>query len=228
MFKTSTLPMHRNPLNVPVNCDRCGTPMTADGVDYVCPKKAEDGPAGCLIMPINAESLSLQAAAQLLKRVMNDSTIEVLTQDVMRMSWEMSAMQEARLKGSESSIKELNLRQQQVLQPVEQELASYEEVAEEVHRINAAKMGLIYESQIAQEELDKLAFMMDPEGLKEDARDMAAYLKDADPEETRLLLSIFVREIRVGPESAEVFYTHPLPDEKNQPKIVSDRIALVA
>ena len=226
MFKTATLPEHRNPLNVPVNCDNCATPMTTNGPDYVCLKNAEHGPAGCPTVPVNSENLSVQVATQLLKRVMNDGTIAVLIEDVQRASSEMSRTQEERLQNSESSIEELNLLKQQVLQPVEQKLATYQEVAEEINRINATRMGLTYESQIAQEELDKLAFISDPEGLREDARDMAAHLEDTDPEETKRLLDIFVREIRVGPESADIFYTHPLPDEQNHPKVASDRIAL--
>ena len=228
MFKTATLPMHRNPLNVPVNCDNCGTPMTTDGADYACPTNAGHGPASCPITPVNAEILSLQAAAQILRRLTSDSTVAVLTGDVLRTSLEASRLQEERLQRSESSIEELNLLKQQLLEQVEKKLATYEEVAEEINRINAARTGLTYESQIAQEELDKLAFIADPEGLKEDAQNLAAHLPDADPEEIRMFLSIFVQEIRVGPESAEIHYTHPLPDEQNHPKIAFDRIALAA
>ena len=226
MFKTATLPMHRDPLNVQVICDNCDIPMTANGVNYVCPKNAEHGSASCPVRPVNAENLSVQAATQILRRVMNDSTIAVLTEDVLRAASEMSRTQEERLQNSESSIEKLNLLKQQLLQPVEQKLVTYQEVAEEIHLINASTMGLIYESQIAQEELDKISFIADPAGLEEEARNMADHLEDTDPEETKRLLNIFVREIRVSPESAEVLYTHPLPDEQNRPKIASDRIAL--
>ena len=92
----------------------------------------------------------------------------------------------------------------------EQKLATYPEVAEEINHINAIKMGLAYESQVAQEELDKLAFISNTEGLREDARDIITYFQDAEPEEIRALLNIFIREIRVGPELAEILYSHPV------------------
>ena len=226
MFKTATLPEHRIKMDLPVNCGNCGTPMTTDGVNYFCPKNAEHGPHICPTLPVNAESLAVQVATQLLKRLMNDATIAVLTEDVLRAASEMSRTQGERLQNSESAIAELNLLKEHTLRPVERSLATYQEVAADIHRINATRMGLAYESQIAQEELDKLAFISDPDGLREDARGMAAHLDEAAPEDTRQLLNIFVSAIRVGPESAEIFYTYPLPDDENRPEVASDRVAL--
>ena len=226
MFKKATLPGPQNPLKAQVNCANCGTPMTATGDNYVCPVNDERGPDHCPTMPAGIGRLTIQVATRLLKRVMNDSAIAALTADVQQASSEISRTQEKRLRRSESSIEELDALKARVLQPVEQNLATYQEVAEEVHRINVAKTGLAYESQVAQEEIDKLAFIGDPDGLREDARDMAAHLEDADPEEVRGLLNPFVREIRVGPKSAEVIYSHPLPDEQNRATVASDHIAL--
>ena len=135
-------------------------------------------------------------------------------------------MQQQRLQDAEASLKDLGRLKQQVLRPVEQKLATYPDVAEEVNRINAAGMGLVYESQVAQDEIEKLAFISDTEGLREDARDITAHLDDADLEETMKLLSIFVRDIRVGAESADVFYSHPLPDEQGHARVTSDLIPL--
>ena len=226
MFKSATLPEHQSPSNDLVHCANCGTPMAAIGVNYVCPVNAERGPDRCLTTPVNAERLVVQVVTQVLERVMNDSTIELLTGDIQQTASEASGRQRERLQHSESSIEELNLLKGQVLQTVEQNLTTYPEVAEKVNEINAARTGLAYESQIAQEELDRLAFISNTEGIREDAQDIINDLKDVGPEETRELLNIFVRSIRVGPESAEIFYSHPLPDEQNHPRIASDRIAL--
>ena len=226
MFKTATLPEQRNPMDLPVNCDNCSTPMTTEGVYYLCPNNAGHGPHVCPTLPVNAEMLAVQVTTQLLKRLMNDDTVAVLAEDVLRTASEMSRRQGERLHSSESAIMELNQLKEQALRPVEQDLTTYQEAAADIHRINATTMGLAYESQIAQEELDKLAFISDREGLREDARDMAAHLDDADPGEIRQLLNIFVSEIRVGLELAEIFYTHPLPDDENRPEVGSDRVAL--
>ena len=177
-------------------------------------------------MPTGIGRLTVQVTTRLLKRVMNENAIAALTADVQQASSEISRTQEKRLRRSESSIEELDALKARVLQPVEQNLATYQEVAEAVHRINVAKTGLAYESQVAQEEIDKLAFIGDPDGLREDARDMAAHLEDADPEEVRELLNLFVREIRVGPKWAEVIYSNPLPDGQNRATAASDHIAL--
>ena len=226
MFKTATLPLHRSTLNAPITCSNCGTPMTATGVNYVCATNAAHGPSRCPTTPVEAGTLIVQIATLVLKRVMNESTVELLTADVQQATSEMLRTQEERLQQSESAIEELNALKEQILEPVEQQLATYQDVAEAIHRLNATKMGLAYESQIAQEEIDKLDFMGDTLGLTDDARDIATHLKDADPEETAKLLDIFVQEVRVGPGTAEIIYTHPLPDEQNHPKVLSDHIAL--
>ncbi len=226
MFKMATLPEQRNTMDLPVNCDNCSTPMTTDGVNYSCLKNAELGPHVCPTLPVNAEMLAVQVTTQLLKRLMNDVIVAVLTEDVLRAASEMSRTQRERLHNSESAIMELNHLKEEALRPVEQDLTTYQEAAAEIHRIYATTMGLTYESHIAQEELDKLAFISDPEGLREDARGMAAHLDDADPSQTEQLLNIFVSEVRVGLELAEIFYTHPLPDDENRPEVESDRVAL--
>ena len=226
MFKTSTLPEHQTPLNGPARCSNCGTPMKVVGDNYVCPANTKGGPDRCPTTPVNTGSLVRQVATQILKRIMTDDTIALLTKDVQQTASEKSSMQQQRLQDAEASIKDLGRLKEQVLQPVEQKLATYPEVAEEVNRINATRMGLVYESQIALDELEKLAFISDTEGLRKDAQDITTHLDDADLEETMKLLSIFVRDIRVGAESADVFYSHPLPDEQGHARVTSDRIPL--
>ena len=227
MFKTATLSEHQSQPNDLVHCANCGTPMAAIGVNYVCLVNAERGPHRCPTTPVNAGRLVVQVVTQVLKRVMNDSTIELLTADIQQAASEASSRHRERLQRSESSIEELDRLKEQALQTVEQNLATYREVVEVVNETNATRIGLAYESQIAQEELDKLAFISDTKGLREDAQDLVTHLEDVGAEETWNLLNIFVREIRVSPESAEIFYSHPLPDEQNHPRIASDRIALL-
>ena len=226
MFKTSTLPEHQTPLNGPARCSNCGTTMKVVGDNYVCPSNTKGGPDRCPTTPVNTGSLVRQVATQLLKRIMTDDTIALLTRDVQQTASETSSMQRQRLQDAEASLKDLGRLKEQVLQPVEQKLATYPDVAEEINRINATGMGLVYESQIAQDELEKLAFISDTEGLREDAQDITSHLDDADLDEMMQLLSIFVRDIRVGAESAEVFYSHPLPDEQGHARVTSDLIPL--
>jgi DNA-directed RNA polymerase subunit F len=164
--------------------------MAAIGVNYVCPVNAKRGPDRCSTNPVNAERLAVQVVTQVLRRVMNDSTIALLTGDIQQTASEASGRQRERLQHSESSIEELNLLKGQVLQTVEQNLTTYPEVAEKVNEINAARTGLAYESQIAQEELDRLAFISNTEGIREDAQDIINDLKDVGPEETRELLNM--------------------------------------
>ena len=226
MFKASTLPDHQNPPSGSAHCSNCGAPMGVVGDNYVCPANTKGGPDRCPTTPVNTGALMRQVATQVLKRIMTEDTIGRLTRDVQQTASEKSSMQQQRLQDAEASLKDLGRLRQKVLRPVEQKLATYHEVAEDINRINATGMGLAYESHVAQDEIEKLAFISDTEGLREDAQDITTLLDDADLEETMQLLSIFVRDIRVGAESAGVFYSHPLPDEQGHARVTSDLIPL--
>ena len=226
LFKMATLSNDRAPSIHLAHCSNCGIAMTVAGGNYVCPMSLERGQDRCTTTPVNASSLVRQVAAQLLRRVMTDETVTLLTEGIQQTAAEKSNMQRQRLQNTEASIKDLGKLREQVLHPVEQELATYPEVAEEVSRINATRMGLAYESQVAQEELDKLAFISDAEGLREDAQDIITSLDDTDLEQEQALLSIFVQEIRVGLESAEIVYSRALPDEQGHARVTSDVVPL--
>ena len=225
MSKTATIPEPQTSLNELAHCSSCGTTMAVIGDNYVCPVNSEHGPDRCPTTPVNAGGLVRQVATQLLKRVMTDDTITLLIEDIQQTAAEKSSLQRQRLQNTEASIKDLGKLKEQILHPVEQKLATYPDVAEEVSRINASRMGLVYESQVAQEELDKLAFISDAEGLRRDAQDIT-FFDDADLEQTNAMLSKFVQEIRVGLESAEILYSHSLPDEQGHALVTSDLIPL--
>ena len=130
MFKMATLPDHQTPKKDLVHCDNCGTPMTIVGANYVCLVNAEGGPDRCTTTSVDAESLVVQAVTQVLNRVINYSTTDVLAADVQQTVSEESSTQQERLQISESSIEDLNRSKEQVLQRVEQNLTTYPEVAE--------------------------------------------------------------------------------------------------
>ena len=224
MFITGTPLEHRSVLSGIAHCSNCGALMTVAGTNYACPANIEGGAEHCSTTPIDAGRLVGQVVAQLVKRVMTDSTIALLTNDIQETASAKSRMQKERLQTSESSIEGLNSRKEKLLRPVEQGLAKYPDVAGEINDINATSMGLSYESKIARDEIDKLAFISDREGLREDARDIATYIDHADPEETRELVNIFIQDIHVGPRWTEIFYSHPMPDKQDRARITSDLI----
>ena len=221
MFKTGTPLEHRSVLSGIAHCSNCGALMTVVGTHYACPANMEGGAEHCSTTPIDAERL---VVAQPVKRVMTDSAIALLTNDIQEMASAKSRMQKERLQTSESSTEGLNSRKEKLLSPVEQGLTKYPEIAGEINDINATSMGLSYESKIARDEIDKLAFISDRDGLREDARDIATYIDHADPEETKELVDIFIQDIRVGPRWTEIFYSHPMPDEQDRARVTSDRI----
>ena len=226
MSKPATPPVYHTHLDSLTHCANCQASMTPVEDDYVCPTNTSPGPASCPTTPVNIETFAHLVATTLLNRIVDETTIDLVAQDVQEIARNNSALQRQRLHRSESSVAELSLLLEKLLHSVEHGLTTYQQVAEEIHRTNAAKMGLAYESQIAQLELDKLAFIGDPQGIREDAREMNTYLKHIESAEIAELVNIFVRDIQVGPESAKMFYSHPLVDELVRPSVTSELIRL--
>jgi hypothetical protein len=81
--------------------------MTVVGTHYACPANMEGGAEHCSTTPIDAERL---VVAQPVKRVMTDSAIALLTNDIQEMASAKSRMQKERLQTSESSTEGLNSR----------------------------------------------------------------------------------------------------------------------
>jgi hypothetical protein len=84
--------------------------MTVVGTHYACPANMEGGAEHCSTTPIDAERLVRLVVAQPVKRVMTDSAIALLTNDIQEMASAKSRMQKERLQTSESSTEGLNSR----------------------------------------------------------------------------------------------------------------------
>ncbi len=55
---------------------------------------------------------------------------------------------------------------------------------------------------------------------------MDTYLPEDEPELTRELLNMMIEQIYAGPESAEILYAEPLPDDARRGLVESDLLTL--
>ena len=70
------------------------------------------------------------------------------------------------------------------------------------------------------------AWLSNGQNIKRTATDPRTYLDYVEPQEARELLGFFVEEILVGPNSAEIVYLLPMPDDDNRPVITRDHVPL--
>ena len=78
----ATIPEHQTSLHELAHCSVCGTSMTLIGDNYVCPVNAERASDRCYNTSVNAGTLVHAVTTQLLKRVMTDDTVIMLTEDI--------------------------------------------------------------------------------------------------------------------------------------------------
>ena len=121
-----------------------------------------------------------------------------------------SAIQRQRMEEAETAISVLNTRRAEALEPVEQGIKTFSDVDEEINEIIILSASLAYESMIARDELDKLEFITQEEGIRDTVMDPETYLAPSNAEEFREILELVVKEIQVDTKYALVVYNELL------------------
>ena len=146
-----------------------------------------------------------------------DETMDRIAAQITEVSDSSGRMQAIKLRTVECDIASLNGAKLSILKEVEQETRNYQDASDEINEINKTVAGLAYEALVAREELDKLDFLSDQEGITQTARDIGTYLESPDPELVQELLELLVKEVQVGDGEAVITYRSAvLPTEDNQ------------
>ena len=207
------LSVHENApeLNGLVHCDNCGGQMLREAEDYICRANQPETGLDCPTTPINAAHLIRRVVPKLMKRVMTEKTLEGLVGDIKDQTRPKLELQQERLDQAETKIAALNQLRADLLKPVEQHSKAYGAVADRIARIEQASTGLAYEALVARNEMDKLNFITQEDGIRETAKDPETYLGDADPRDVRELLGLLIDDIRVSPGTARIIYSDLIP-----------------
>ena len=112
---------------------------------------------------------------------------------------------------AEAAIAKANARRPAVLHPVEHGAKTYYDVAEEISQLDQITTGLAVESMVARNELDKIDFIRDEDGIRETASNPHTYLEGNNPDEAQELLDLLVRKVRVDTEFAVIIYNTAIP-----------------
>ena len=224
MTQMTTSSSHAMALQDIFRCSYCKSRMTYNGGSYVCPNNGNESGVRCPVGPADAARLTRRVVSKMITRVMDESNTLQVISDIQNTAAQFSRLQRERLDAAESMLMDLNRERDLLLQPVEQKLKNFKDVASQVDEINAKATGASYEALVAREELDKLAFISDADGIKAAAQDPATYLDFADPSDTIALINLFVDRVEVGVQSAKIVYAEAASDGSSSAKPAADCI----
>ena len=213
-------------MSVNAQCAHCGAAMVRETYAYRCPNGVTGGARDCPAEPVGAHILTRLVMTKLVEKIATDDAIDQAVQSIRAETDARVREQRNRLSAAEGEIAKLNGFKLSERNRIEERAATYEEAADGIHEANMTAAGLAYESMIAREELDKLDFIRDEEGIRHAATDMRTYLESPAPEYAQELLDLLVQQVRIDRDTAEIVYSVPMPDAAHPEGILKERIPL--
>ena len=207
-----------------IHCNCCGSRMIANQANYVCPNQNRQ--AGCPLTSVNAQHLLHQLMSPLINRMMTPENLSCIVASIQQDASNKILAQRDKLDETGSAIEELNHQWTDIMTRVEYGKIPYAEVASQLASIERTRAGLVHESDVSREEIDKLEFVSDQEGIQSSALDVAIYTECAEPKLAKQLAETFIADIRVAATTCTVTYTHPIPDASNNQVITSESFPL--
>ena len=209
-----------------IHCSHCGASMVVNKARYVCPNNDHARGGDCSAVSIDAEKLAHQLIATLVNRVMTPRNLADIVERIQQSAYDNLRTQREKLDNTESAIEDLNSQKLDSLTKVEYGEVPFKKMVDNLEAIEAASTGLAYESAVARGEIDKLEFVSNEQAIRSVAQDIGTYTEFADPQLAKELVSTFIEDVRVGPTSSTVTYTHPIPGENNDELITSETFPL--
>ena len=223
MLDRTTVPGRVPNLDGMVFCADCGCPMTQTSGEYSCPNR---GAKECPGHPAKSDDLLRNVVATMLTRVVTDETLDDVVKGVQDEVTPQANEQRDRMYGIEREIVTLNRAKLGILKDVEQGNRTFPEVSDEVNNLNMTGAGLAYESRITRDEVDRLEYIGNEDGIRRTLRNMKTYLEGSNPEHVQELLQMYVKKVVVGPGRAMVIYQQPLATKTHPEGIESDPVPL--
>ena len=206
-----------------VFCARCGSEMTSAGNNYQCPNAAD-----CSIEPVNVELLLRSVTGLMGRRFATEDNINRTIADIEDITEPNARAQRRNMEQAEAAISEANTQKVEVLQPVEHGTRTFDEVSEDTIELDRHAAGLAFEAMVARNELDKIEFIRDPDGIRRTINDPDTYLGNNSPDEVQELLELLIQKVTLDEGQAMILYRVPMPSDENQDGTTEDHLDLTA
>ncbi len=213
-------------LNGMVFCAVCGSEMADTGQRYYCPNTTVEAGGRCNVRATDAQGLLSSVVTRMVNRLATEETVRSVTETIGEMT-DANARGHRRIMGiSEAGIYDANSHRLVILQAIENGAKTYESAAAEIAELDRRSAGLAVESMVSRNELDKIEFINDEEGIREAVADPGTYLGGYGNEETQELLELLVGKVLVDSGSAKIVYKAPLPSDGHPEGIHEDLVEL--
>ena len=203
-----------------VRCGVCNTTMTLNGGEYSCNN------TGCGTISIGAEDLLTRVITKLADRIAGSGAADRLVENIQETNEMEAKVLRNQLFAAEHNITAQGSAKANALREVEEGNRRYSEVTDQVREIDNTIAGLAYEAMVARDELDRLEFIGEEDGIRKTAGDPKTYLEGPEPDLVQQLLELVVREVRVKDGEAAILYRDPFPTRERPSGILRDRISL--
>ena len=226
MVNPTTVHKIKPSLNGMVYCANCGAAMVHTGQRYYCPNTSVDSGRNCPTKPVHADHLRYMVVNELLNRLATDDAIQSITETIKETTNANADLQRQRMEQAEAAIAEANAKRPAFLQLVEDGDKTYQDVAADIDELDRTTAGLAFESIVARNELEKIAFVSDEQGIRDAATSVDTWLGGNNPDEGQELLDLLVQKVTVGSESALIVYHVPMPAAEHPEGVTEDLVEL--
>ena len=226
MVNPTTVHKIKPSLNGMVYCANCGAAMVHTGQRYYCPNTSVDSGRNCPTKPVHADHLRHMVVNELLNRLATDDAIQSITETIKETTNANADLQRQRMEQAEAAIAKANAKRPAFLQLVEDGDKTYQDVAAEIDELDRTTAGLAFESIVARNELEKIAFVSDEQGIRDAATSVDTWLGGNNPDEAQELLDLLVQKVTVGSESALIVYHVPMPAAEHPEGVTEDLVEL--
>ena len=204
-----------------VRCDNCNVLMDTASGAFSCPTP------GCRTPETPEAELLRTVMTILLDRVATDETLEGVAENVKETMAQEVRDQMDRLILVQHQMTTLGAGRLENFPLGESEGLTPREEQEKTEEFNRALAELGQQESDAKDELDRLEFIGDSQGIRETARDLDAYLNSNAPEYVQELLDLLVEEIRLSEAGGRMVYREPFPPQGGAAAVTEDRLPLL-
>ena len=207
-----------------VFCANCGEEMLKSGDRYYCRNSTAESGGKCTMIVVDAGRLTYFVVTKMVNRLATDEVGQSITKSITDATETTARAQRSKMEQTEAAIAKTNTRRPAVLHALEHGTKTYDEIIDEISELNQAKAGLTFESMVARNELDKIHFIRDEDGIKEATRNSQTYLGGNNPDETQELLDLIIHKVKVDKGSAVIVYEVPMPSDEGSQGVLQDLV----
>ena len=209
-----------------VHCANCGAAMAHTEQLYYCPNAAADSGRNCPTNPVGTRLLIRKVFAGLMDRFATEDTISYLTRVIKATTEPRADVLRQRMDATEMALAKSNAQGPSAFQTADTRTKRYPDTAADLGAMDQLAARRARESMVARDELDKLAFIADEQGVRNDATNPAIMLEGNGADEAQEFLDLLVKKVLVDSTSATIVYEVPMPTNQPWETVTEDRIDL--